>query len=131
MFNTHIRLTKFGFGFLVPGTGRWSRVLFLPAKTIKIVHKNLSGVSSMADQGRIILQNYCVCNLSIFICQISVPDHEHWVRVLPKLPNSCIPSVPVVILEVTETEVTAAWEFGFYLSFTHDFGDSLYQRKRK
>ena len=32
---------------------------------IKIVHRNLPGVSNMADQGRIILQNYCVCNLSI------------------------------------------------------------------
>ena len=32
---------------------------------IKIVHKNLSGVSNMADQGRIILRNYCLCNLSI------------------------------------------------------------------
>ena len=32
---------------------------------IKIVHKNLSGVSNMADQGRIILQNYCLCNLSM------------------------------------------------------------------
>ena len=32
---------------------------------IKIVHKNLSGVSNMADQGRIILQSYYLCNLSI------------------------------------------------------------------
>ena len=32
---------------------------------IKIVHRNLSGSSIMADQGRIILQNFCVCNLSI------------------------------------------------------------------
>ena len=34
-------------------------------KMIKIMHRNLPGVSNMADQGRIILQNYCVCNLSI------------------------------------------------------------------
>ena len=32
---------------------------------IKIVHKSMSGVSNMADQGRIILQNYCVCNHSM------------------------------------------------------------------
>ena len=34
-------------------------------KMIKIVHRNLPGVSNMANQGRIILQNYCVCNLLI------------------------------------------------------------------
>ena len=32
---------------------------------ITVVHRNLSGVSIMANQGRIILQNFCVCNLSI------------------------------------------------------------------
>ena len=36
-------------------------------KMIIIVQRNLPGVSNMADQGRIILQNYCVCNLSIIM----------------------------------------------------------------
>ena len=39
---------------------------------IKIVHRNLSGVSIMADQGRIILQNFSVCNLSIMQIQQNV-----------------------------------------------------------
>ena len=34
-------------------------------KMIKTVHRNMTGVSNMADQGRIILQLYSVCNLSI------------------------------------------------------------------
>ena len=34
---------------------------------IKIVHKTLVIVSNMVDQGRIILQNFGLCNLSIFI----------------------------------------------------------------
>ena len=34
-------------------------------KMIKIVHRNLPGVSNIAEQERIILQNYCACNLSI------------------------------------------------------------------
>ena len=37
---------------------------------IKIVHRNLSGVSIMADQGRIILQNLCVCNLSVLLIDV-------------------------------------------------------------
>ena len=32
-------------------------------KMIKTVHRNMTGVSNMADQGRIILQLYSVCNL--------------------------------------------------------------------
>ena len=34
-------------------------------KMIKTLHKNMTGVSNMADQGRIILQFYSVCNLSL------------------------------------------------------------------
>ena len=37
---------------------------------VKIVHRNLSGVSIMADQGRIILQNFCVCNLSVLLIDV-------------------------------------------------------------
>ena len=33
---------------------------------IKIVHKTLVIVSNMVDQGRIILQNFGLCNLSIY-----------------------------------------------------------------
>ena len=40
-------------------------------KMIKTVHRNMTGVSNMADQGRIILHFYSVCNLSI-VCYISI-----------------------------------------------------------
>ena len=41
-------------------------------KMIKIVHRNLPGVSNMAEQGRIILQNYCVCNLSNSLVKVGM-----------------------------------------------------------
>ena len=33
---------------------------------IKIVHRNLSGVSNIANQGRIILHNFLAYNLSLY-----------------------------------------------------------------
>ena len=33
---------------------------------IEIVYRNLTGVSNMADQGRVTLQNFGLCNLSIY-----------------------------------------------------------------
>ena len=41
-------------------------------KIIKTVHRNMTGVSNMADQGRIILQFYSVCNLSIALADTEV-----------------------------------------------------------
>ena len=32
---------------------------------VKIVYRNLSGVSNMVDQGRVTLQNFGLCNLSM------------------------------------------------------------------
>ena len=34
-------------------------------KMVKIVYRNLSGVSNMVDQGRVTLQNFGLCNLSM------------------------------------------------------------------
>ena len=34
-------------------------------KMVRIVHRNLSGVSNMADKGRVTIQNFGLCNLLI------------------------------------------------------------------
>ena len=44
---------------------------------IKIVHKNLLGVYNMADQGRIILQNYCMWTISQLIIKERVREVEN------------------------------------------------------
>ena len=52
---------------------------------IKIVHKTLVIVSNMVDQGRIILQNFGLCNLSL---------RERKKFMDQKTPNSSLASVP-------------------------------------